>query len=86
MRELYGAMIERYRKVVQDTAERGIPAEKVAARIEHALEAPRPRARYLIGLDAQVMARLKPLVPTPVFDWVIARAMALPEAARRRIR
>jgi NAD(P)-dependent dehydrogenase (short-subunit alcohol dehydrogenase family) len=79
MRELYGATIERYRKVVQDTAERGIPAEKVAAKIEHALEAPRPRSRYLIGIDAQVMARLKPVVPTPVFDWVIARAMAFPK-------
>jgi NAD(P)-dependent dehydrogenase (short-subunit alcohol dehydrogenase family) len=79
MGELYGAMIERYRKVVQDTAERGIPAEKVAAKIEHALEARRPKARYLIGIDAQVMARLKPLVPTPVFDWMIARAMAFPK-------
>jgi NAD(P)-dependent dehydrogenase (short-subunit alcohol dehydrogenase family) len=79
MRELYGAAIERYRKVVQDTAERGIPAEKVAAKIEHALEARRPRSRYLIGIDAQVMARLKPVVPTPVFDWVIARAMGFPK-------
>ncbi len=79
MRELYGATIERYRKVVQDTAERGIPADKVAAKIQHALEARRPRSRYLIGIDAQVMARLKPLVPTPVFDWVIARAMGFPK-------
>jgi NAD(P)-dependent dehydrogenase (short-subunit alcohol dehydrogenase family) len=79
MRELYGATIERYRQVVQDTAERGIPAEKVAAKIQHALEASRPKARYLIGIDAQVMARLKPLVPTPVFDWMIARAMAFPK-------
>jgi NAD(P)-dependent dehydrogenase (short-subunit alcohol dehydrogenase family) len=79
MSELYGATIERYRKVVQDTAERGIPPEKVAAKIEHALEARRPRSRYLIGIDAQVMARLKPIVPTPVFDWLIARAMAFPK-------
>jgi NAD(P)-dependent dehydrogenase (short-subunit alcohol dehydrogenase family) len=79
MSELYGATVERYRKVVQDTAERGIPAEKVAAKIEHALEARRPRSRYLIGIDAQVMARLKPFVPTPVFDWVIARAMGFPK-------
>jgi NAD(P)-dependent dehydrogenase (short-subunit alcohol dehydrogenase family) len=79
MRELYGATIERYRKVVQDTAERGIPADKVAAKIEHALEARRPRSRYLIGIDAQVMARLKPVLPTPAFDWVIARAMGLPK-------
>ncbi len=78
-RELYEATVERYRQVVRDTAERGIPADKVAARIQHALEARRPRSRYLIGLDAQVMARLKPLVPTPVFDWLIARAMGFPK-------
>jgi NAD(P)-dependent dehydrogenase (short-subunit alcohol dehydrogenase family) len=79
LRELYGATVERYRQVVRDTAERGIPADKVAARIEHALEARRPRSRYLIGLDAQVMARLKPFLPTPALDWLIARAMAFPK-------
>jgi NAD(P)-dependent dehydrogenase (short-subunit alcohol dehydrogenase family) len=79
MAELYGTTIERYRKVVQDTAERGIPPEKVAAKIQHALEARRPKARYLIGIDAQVMARLKPVVPTPVFDWIVARAMGFPK-------
>jgi NAD(P)-dependent dehydrogenase (short-subunit alcohol dehydrogenase family) len=79
IRELYSGVIERYREVVRDTAERGIPPEKVAAKIQHALETPRPRTRYLIGIDAQVMARLKPFVPTPAFDWVIARAMAFPK-------
>ncbi|HWH21024.1 MAG TPA: SDR family oxidoreductase [Solirubrobacterales bacterium] len=77
--ELYGAAIERYREVVRETAERGIPPEKVAARIEHALDARRPRTRYLIGIDAQVMARLKPFVPTPVFDFLIAAAMGFPK-------
>lgn len=71
--ELYGAMIEKYRKVVRDTAERGIPPEKVAAAIEHALSAERPRSRYLVGLDAKVQARLKPFIPTPVFDRIVAR-------------
>jgi NAD(P)-dependent dehydrogenase (short-subunit alcohol dehydrogenase family) len=79
MRELYAATIERYRQVVRDTAERGVPPDKVAARIEHALEARRPRARYPVGLDAQVMTRLKPLLPTPLFDRLIARAMAFPK-------
>jgi NAD(P)-dependent dehydrogenase (short-subunit alcohol dehydrogenase family) len=78
MRELYGDMVERYRQVVKDTAERGVPPEKVAAKIEHALTASRPRARYLVGMDAQVMARLKPLLPTPIFDALIARAMKFP--------
>jgi len=78
-RELYGAAVERYRQVVRDTAERGVPPEKVAAKIEHALEARRPRARYPVGLDAQVMVRLKPLLPTPVMDRLIARAMSFPK-------
>jgi NAD(P)-dependent dehydrogenase (short-subunit alcohol dehydrogenase family) len=79
LHELYGAALDKYRKVVKDTAERGIPPEKVAAKIEHALDASRPRSRYLIGIDAQVMARLKPFVPTPVFDRVIAQAMGFPK-------
>jgi NAD(P)-dependent dehydrogenase (short-subunit alcohol dehydrogenase family) len=74
---LYGQAIERYRKVVRQTAERGIPPEKVAARIEHALSADRPRTRYLVGLDARVQARLRPLIPTPLWDRIIARTMGL---------
>jgi NAD(P)-dependent dehydrogenase (short-subunit alcohol dehydrogenase family) len=72
---LYGRAIENYRKVIKDTAERGIPPERVAGAIEHALSAGRPRARYLVGLDAKVQARLKPLIPSPVFDRIVARVM-----------
>lgn len=74
---LYGAAIEKFRKVIQDTAERGIPPEKVAKAIAHALESNRPRSRYLVGLDAKVQARLKPLIPTPVFDRIVARTLGL---------
>jgi NAD(P)-dependent dehydrogenase (short-subunit alcohol dehydrogenase family) len=74
---LYGQAIERYRKVVRQTAARGIPPEKAAARIEHALSSDRPRTRYLVGLDAKVQARLRPFLPTPVFDRIVARTMGL---------
>ncbi|HEX5609480.1 MAG TPA: SDR family NAD(P)-dependent oxidoreductase [Solirubrobacterales bacterium] len=74
---LYGRAIERYREVVRQTAERGIPPEKVARAIEHALTAKRPRTRYLVGLDAKVQARVKPLIPTRVFDRIVARVMGL---------
>lgn len=74
---LYGAAIEKFRKVIQDTAERGIPPEKVAKAIAHALESTRPRTRYLVGLDAKVQARLKPLIPTPLFDRIVARTLGL---------
>jgi NAD(P)-dependent dehydrogenase (short-subunit alcohol dehydrogenase family) len=74
---LYGQAIEAYRKVVKSTAERGIPPEKVAKTIEHALTASRPRSRYLVGIDAKVQARIRPLIPTPVWDWIVARMMGL---------
>lgn len=74
---LYGAAIEKFRKVIEDTAERGIPPEKVAKAISHALESPRPKSRYLVGLDAKLQARLKPLIPTSLFDRIVARQLNL---------
>jgi NAD(P)-dependent dehydrogenase (short-subunit alcohol dehydrogenase family) len=74
---LYGQAIASYRKVVKQLAERGIPPEKVAKVVEHALSSGRPRSRYLVGIDAKLQARIKPFVPTPIFDRIIARAMNL---------
>jgi NAD(P)-dependent dehydrogenase (short-subunit alcohol dehydrogenase family) len=74
---LYGAAIEKFRKVIEDTAERGIPPEKVANAISHALESNRPKSRYLIGLDAKVQARIKPFIPASLFDKVVARQLNL---------
>jgi len=74
---LYGAALDKFRKVIEDTAERGIPPEKVAKAIAHALESSRPKTRYLVGLDAQVQARLQPLIPTAIFDRIVARQLNL---------
>jgi len=74
---LYGRAIEAYRETVRKTAERGIAPEKVAKAVEHALSSSRPRTRYLVGVDAKVQARLRPLVPTRVWDRLVARAMGL---------
>jgi NAD(P)-dependent dehydrogenase (short-subunit alcohol dehydrogenase family) len=74
---LYGAALDKFRKVIEDTAERGIPPEKVAKAISHALESSRPKSRYLVGLDAKVQARLQPLIPTAVFDRIVARQLNL---------
>ena len=75
--QLYGPAIERFRKVVRQTAERGIPPERVAKAIVHALESKRPRSRYLVGLDAKLQARIVPLVPTRVLDWAVGKQLAL---------
>ena len=62
---------------MRKTAERGIAPEKVAKAVEHALSSSRPRTRYLVGVDAKVQARLRPLVPTRVWDRLVARAIGL---------
>ena len=49
----------------RDSAERGIPPEQVASKIEHALSARRPRTRYLVGIDAKLQARAKHLRSRP---------------------
>jgi NAD(P)-dependent dehydrogenase (short-subunit alcohol dehydrogenase family) len=74
---LYGKAVEGYRKTIRETAERGIPAEQAAKAIEHALSASRPRARYLVGLEAKVAAAAKVLIPTRIFDRIVARKMNL---------
>jgi NAD(P)-dependent dehydrogenase (short-subunit alcohol dehydrogenase family) len=72
---LYGKAIASFRQVVRDLSERGIPAEKVAEAISHALESGRPRTRYLVGVDAKVQARLKVLIPDRAFDRIVAWQM-----------
>lgn len=75
--ELYGEAIERFRKAVRGTAERGIPPDKVAAAISHALSASRPRTRYLVGADAHGQALAARLLPDRILDAVIRRVMRI---------
>jgi NAD(P)-dependent dehydrogenase (short-subunit alcohol dehydrogenase family) len=75
--QLYGQAVEKFRKVVRQTADRGIPPERVAKAIVHALESKRPRSRYLVGLDAKIQARLVPLIPTPLLDRVVGKQLGL---------
>jgi NAD(P)-dependent dehydrogenase (short-subunit alcohol dehydrogenase family) len=75
--ELYGATIERFRAAVRRTAERGIAPEKVAAAIGDALEARRPRTRYVVGTDARGQALLARLLPDRALDAVVRRVMRI---------
>jgi NAD(P)-dependent dehydrogenase (short-subunit alcohol dehydrogenase family) len=71
--ELYGPQVEGIRRVSRRLGERGIPPERVAARIEHALSARRPRTRYLVGLDAKLQARAKVVTPARLWDRIVGR-------------
>ena len=72
---LYGERLEAFRAQVLATAERGIDADDVAAAVEAALTAARPRTRYLVGRDAKIQARVRPLIPDRLFDRLVARQL-----------
>jgi len=71
--ELYGSSISSMRKVVAHAADGAIPPQQVADAARHALYAPRPKAEYLVGRDARVMATLSAALPHRVFDSMVAR-------------
>ncbi len=75
--ELYGKSIAASREVARQTAARGIPPEKVAKAIVHALSARRPRTRYLVGADARAQAIFNRLLPDRVVDRLISRFTGL---------
>lgn len=75
---LYGKAMEATERASAETGARGIPAQQAAETIQNALDAGRPRARYIIGRDAYAMAGAKLLLPARAFDWVLRRALHLP--------
>jgi NAD(P)-dependent dehydrogenase (short-subunit alcohol dehydrogenase family) len=75
--DVYGRVPAAMARVVQDTASRGVPPERVAETIEHALGAQRMRSRYLVGRDARMMIVARRLLPDRAFDFVVRRAIGL---------
>ncbi len=69
---LYGPVIDFMRRRAVSGA--GIPADRVARAVAHALLAPRPRTRYLVGTDARVGALFARL-PDRLRDRLLARAL-----------
>lgn len=70
---LYGKAIDGFVAAAQKGDEQASRPEKVAAAIERALTASRPRTRYLVGPDARLQALLRSLLPDRLGDRVIAR-------------
>ncbi|MGA8365673.1 MAG: SDR family oxidoreductase [Solirubrobacteraceae bacterium] len=75
LQEQYGRVPAAFAKVLTDTERRGVSPEQVAATIERALTARRPRARYLVGRDARGMVIAHALLPSGAFDRVLRRVL-----------
>ena len=66
------------RHAAAETGRRGLSPDVVAEVVEHALMAPRPRTRYLVGRDARFRALLGMLLPDRLRDRLVTRALKLP--------
>lgn len=73
MVELYGKATERLEEVLEKLPARGIPAERVADAVVHAITAPRPRTRYAVGTDARVGIGLRRLLGDRAFYWTLRK-------------
>jgi NAD(P)-dependent dehydrogenase (short-subunit alcohol dehydrogenase family) len=78
----YDDMIRNMQRVSQQMEKRGIPPERVAAAIERALFAARPRARYLVGTDARLRLLVAHL-PDGVRDRIVAAFVGAPPRPKR---
>jgi NAD(P)-dependent dehydrogenase (short-subunit alcohol dehydrogenase family) len=72
-REKYAAMEARLLKE-GPAAPFTLPPEAVLKRVIHALESPRPRARYPVTVPTYLFAALRRLLPTRALDAILRRA------------
>jgi NAD(P)-dependent dehydrogenase (short-subunit alcohol dehydrogenase family) len=80
-RELYARHIDGFRRMIPMSLKLSTPAEGVAATVEKALTASRPKARYVVGLGPRAQAAAAGLTPTPVMDFALSRALGVPRKA-----
>ena len=78
---LYGSQMTRFEEVLREADTRGIEPVKVGKTIRRALEARRPRTRYLVGTDAKVARNVERVLPNRTFDRVIRNQLKLPDDA-----
>lgn len=80
-RALYAGHIEGARRMIPRSQKLATPVDGVAAAIERALTARRPRARYVVGLSPQIQDVLARVTPTPVLDAALRAASGVPRRA-----
>jgi len=71
--KLYGATLDNLMQLTQAIGEAGVPATAVAAVVERALAARRPKARYWVGRKPRWQWLAKRLVPTRLWDSALAK-------------
>jgi len=70
-RDYYHNAMNGARKMAEQNIKHGLPPERVALKIEQALTAQRPHARYIVGMDAQIGTRVLAHLPARLRDRVM---------------
>ncbi|MEX2159869.1 MAG: SDR family oxidoreductase [Dehalococcoidia bacterium] len=78
---LYGKAFNALKDAATKFEDAGIPADRVARSVEHALTSGRPRTRYIVGFDATVQRIIKSVVPDRLRDRLVASQLKLPTKA-----
>ncbi len=71
--ERYQWLMDMFRGFLAETNERAIEPDKVAAAVELALTANKPKARYLVGTDAKIQSKLA-LLPDRAREFALGKA------------
>jgi len=77
-RELYAKHIDGARKMIPRAQKLASSVDGVAAVIERALTAKRPKARYVVGAGPKVQGAMAKVTPTPVLDAALRAATGVP--------
>ena len=72
-------MMARLQTLMHQSESSRRPTSRVAAAIEKALTAKRPKRRYYVGWDAHGSRIVRSIIPDAITDWIIARKLSSPE-------
>jgi NAD(P)-dependent dehydrogenase (short-subunit alcohol dehydrogenase family) len=71
-RDLYEGPARAAAEAARQSEARGIPPDRVAKAVEHALTSSRPKTRYLVGVDARIQAIAHRWLPDRLLDRLVA--------------
>jgi NAD(P)-dependent dehydrogenase (short-subunit alcohol dehydrogenase family) len=68
----YQGLMDMFRGFLAEANDKAIEPDKVAEAVEHALTSKRPKARYLVGTDAKIQAKLA-LLPDRAREFALGK-------------
>lgn len=77
----YAPGVAQMRATTDDLGKGGMPVERVAREVRRALEAPKPKARYVVVNDYWRGWLLPKLIPASMFDYAMTRQFGLSRSA-----